>query len=143
MGKCALQKISAIIPPLLGYGGAGADQFGVPPNATLYFHISIISVYKDQKKKKMFAQIDQDHGNSDGYLDFSEIRAWYDTQQIQMQHARREGSSQKLPSWKQLESLIKADDCCKEDLSNTAGRSEGLPNGMFHPCALWTKALAR
>jgi FK506-binding protein 2 len=43
-GMCVGERRRLIIPPVLGYGSTGVPRRGIPPNATLQYDISLISM---------------------------------------------------------------------------------------------------
>lgn len=44
MGMCVGERRRIIVPPVLGYGSAGVPRRGIPPDATLVYDVSLISM---------------------------------------------------------------------------------------------------
>jgi len=43
-GMCVGERRRVIVPPVLGYGSIGVPRRNIPPNATLVYDISLVSI---------------------------------------------------------------------------------------------------
>lgn len=43
-GMCIGERRRLIIPPVLGYGAVGVPRRGIPPNATLQYDVTLVSL---------------------------------------------------------------------------------------------------
>ena len=43
-GMCVGERRRLIIPPVLGYGSTGVPRRGIPPNATLQYDVTLVSM---------------------------------------------------------------------------------------------------
>jgi len=43
-GMCVGERRRVVIPPVLAYGSTGVPRRGIPPDATLVYDISLVSI---------------------------------------------------------------------------------------------------